>query len=148
MRVALPIALALLLAPAGTQAGEESCPALPQNSGFEWQYQRGIDFYLCRAASTSGEPQFFGIYVGFAANFHPQEGVLREKGVVGGYDVIWYRTRSKNPALKHARETLFKLAPTSDGPPPEIHVWIYAVTAEQLVGMMHALEHTRFNVAF
>jgi len=89
MKPLLAIAFVLVSGPVVAAApGVERCPILPANSGFEWQYEPAIDFYLCRPKSTSGGPEFFGMYLGFAANFHPEEGALREKGVVGGYDVI------------------------------------------------------------
>ncbi|HTO85846.1 MAG TPA: hypothetical protein VMQ73_26740 [Methylomirabilota bacterium] len=142
------MALALVGVPAGAQAGEGACPTLRPNSGFEWQFQQGVDFDLCRARSTSGQPLFFGMYLGFAANFHPQADARREKGVVGGYDVEWYRTGSKDPAFGYGREALFNLPRGSNGPAPEVHVWIYAITAEQLAGVMRILENVRFNGTF
>ena len=149
MKSLFAIAFVLVSAPAFGQApGAERCPVLPRDSGFEWHYEAGIDFYLCRAQSTSGGPQFFGMYLGFAANFHPEKGAQREKGIVGGYDVIWYGTRSEDRAYIFGRETLFDLPRTSDGYSPEVHVWIYAVTAEQLVGMMHVLENVEFKGTF
>jgi hypothetical protein len=149
MKAAPALAILLASAPALAQAlGTERCPTLPAASGFECRYQAGPDFDVCRAESTNGGPEFFGMYLGFAANFHPETDALREKGNVGGYDVVWYAMNTDPAKFPHGRQTLFNLPRTSNGYQPEVHVWIQAVTPEQLVQMMRVLETVRFSGSF
>jgi hypothetical protein len=110
-------------------------------------YQPAIDFDLCRAKSMSGGSEFFGIYLGTAANFYPEAGALRERGVVGGHDVVWY-AQPKDATFKYVRQTFFEMPRTSDGYPPQVHVWIYAVTGDQLARLKEVLAKVRFNSAF
>jgi hypothetical protein len=149
MRVAPAAAFLLASAPALAQAPDaERCPALPAESGFEWHYQAGPDFDLCRAESASGGPEFFGMYLGFAANFHPETDAVRENGSVGGHDVVWYAMDTDPAKFPHGRQTLFTLPRTANGYEPQVHVWIQAVTPEQLVQMIRVLENVRFSGSF
>jgi len=149
MKAAPTVAFLLASAPAFAQApGTERCPMLPADSGFEWQYSAGPDFDLCRAESTNGGPEFFAMYLGFAANFHPEADAWREKGNVGGHNVVWYAMGTDEATFRHGRQTLLNLPRTSNGYQPEVHVWIHAVTPEQLVQMMRVLENVRFSWSF
>jgi hypothetical protein len=90
---ALALVLALLRLPpvAASAQSVERCPTLPPDSGLEWSYRDGPDFYVCYARHSAGKAHAFGIYLGFAPSFDPTTGTKAATGMIAGKEVIWYR---------------------------------------------------------
>lgn len=121
------------------------CPKLSAGADFQWSYQQGPDFDLCHARPTTGGPEFFGLYRGFAPAFHPPESTQRERGSVGGFEVVWYDMPSEGAGDHLRQETLFKLRPSPDGYELEVHVWLDAPTPEQMAAMKQIVANLSFD---
>lgn len=146
MKAFATIALMIWVAPAVAQEpGAQDCPELPAHSGFAWEFELGPDFFVCYARPTSGGKQSFSVYQGFAPNFRPESSALRESGIVGGHDVVWYAIMEDDTGFKLARQTVFDLAPLADGATPKAHVSVYADSADELARIFVILESTKFN---
>lgn len=149
MKALAATALVIGMASAAAQEPDAlACPELPAGSGFAWEFQLGPDFFVCRARPTDGGRQSFGVYQGFAPNFHPENGERRESGIVGGHDVTWYAITRDDTGFNLAQETMFDLEPLPDGAAPKAHVWAYADTEEQLAQMLGVLKIVKFNNRF
>jgi hypothetical protein len=110
---AFALVLALLLLPpvAASAQSVECCPTLPSDSGLEWGYRDGPDFYVCYARHSAGKAHALGIYLGFAPSFDPTTGTKVATGMVAGKEVIWYRGFANDQSPSPLWQTVLALGP-------------------------------------
>jgi hypothetical protein len=133
---------------AAASRGADDCPTLPDDSGFEWHYQPGPDFYLCYANPTNGGKSSFGMYFGFAPNLFPSGAGPSHSGRIGDVAVTWSSMKSESGEPDLAFQTLF---PTSASVLPQnakVHVWTLAKSADELEKIEALLEEMKVESAF
>lgn len=138
-RITFGLAFLLLASPAVHAQEAQGCPQLPADSNLAWQHQQinGADF--CRALDADGS-EALGMYISAEPTFEPDGDNSEEQGVVGGYEVQWYRAELATKPGFEARETLIKL---DNG--RVAHVWLQAPSGDQLQQALELAGGLRFN---
>jgi len=137
------LCLLFLATPGALAQSAEVCPALPSDSGLEWNYSRGPDFDVCRASAPGSEDLVFGIYLGNHPNFDPERSSRIGMGKVGGRRVAWYRHERSDSNPAFSRQTLVTLDRERGD---MAHIWVVASTEQQLQDRLSVLERIVFNV--
>ena len=118
------------------------CPVLPPKSGLVWFYQEGPDFDVCYAQDEKTEKTAFGVYLGFAPSFRPEESTQIGQGTVGGHAITWHR-QNVDSTIVIGRQALVKLGGKRN---LVAHVWVGGDTEERLVQQLRVLAHIRFKL--
>ncbi len=116
-----------LAASARADLALESCPLLPAGSGLSWSYQGGTDFGVCYATLGGSSATVIGIYFGNEPNFDPSRATPAGSGVVGGWQVVWYRRDSPSGSDAQSVQTLIRVSKRYVA-----HVWVSADSQAQL----------------
>ena len=120
------VVLSLLCAGAAL-ADEPRCPKLKDSQGIEWSYQQGPDFGLCYATDKETKSGLFGLYLGFAPQFHPGDAKPIGSGKVAARPVSWYAPEGGLEKWPFQKQTLVKLGKNNF-----IHAWISATTKSDM----------------
>ena len=116
----------------------EVCPELPADSNLVWSHHEGPDFDVCYAAEPGSDATAFGVYLGNAPSFNPDDGARIGKGRVAGRRVVWYR----HGASPLDRQTLLMLDRKSGY---AAHIWVAAESDQQLQNRLSVLERIAFK---
>lgn len=88
--IALLLSLPLAFQAASASAQQAACPALPDGSPLRWERQAGAGFDVCRAVDAEGR-QVFGLMLTAKPTVRLQRNHRVEEGVIGRYEMHWYR---------------------------------------------------------
>lgn len=141
MRLVALVLLCLLWSSCAIGQSARVCPTLPADAQLQWSYSQGPDFDICRA--SRGKQLVFGLYMGNHPNFHPDERQRAEKGVIGGFEVVWYNVPSNDAARPIARATLLPLGLRRSS--EILHFWAFAENLDELQRTFSILQRIQFR---
>ena len=91
MNKTISVLLSLPLAfQAASASAQQACPALPDGSPLRWERQAGDGFDVCRAMDAEGR-QVFGVMLTGKPTVRLQRSHRVEEGMIGRYEMHWYR---------------------------------------------------------
>ena len=141
MKYSIVMALSLIGPPlANARTAQETCPILPPDSGIAWSYREGPDFDLCYALDRKTKDTLFGIYLGHAPSFHPENAKRLSDGRVADRRTIWYAY--EKDASEFARQALVALDSEHGF---VAHIWVRAHSSADLQRTLTVLENMRFK---
>lgn len=97
-----------------------------------WSKSNGPDFDVYLGEAIPPESGGVGLYSGMHPSFEPQSGSTKDRGVLGDFQVLWYRTRLADWAYRQDC-----LCPLPSG--MVIHAWVYSNSEENIPALEREL---------
>ena len=140
MNKTIAVLLSLPLAfQAASASAQQACPALPDSSPLHWERQAGDGFDVCRAMDAEGR-QVFGVMLTGKPTVRLQRSHRVEEGMIGRYEMHWYRPTIAQDTGLEKRITVVEL---DDGRYAQF--WVDAEDPAQLQSALGLAEGIALN---